>query len=61
MITHKINMILHDSDELSHNYHIRKTNEKIDGLNAGKYKIITQMTIKHDTKEQLSSVSKIID
>ena len=42
MITNKINKTLHDSGELPPHLHVRKANEKIDGHNVGKYKIITK-------------------
>ena len=50
MTIHNINETLHDSDELVRSYHIRKTNEKIDGPNASKYKIISQLPINHNEK-----------
>ena len=49
--THNINKTLHDSGELSSHLHIRKTNEKIDGPNVGKYKIITRLPANHNEKE----------
>ena len=39
MTTRKINKALRNSGELAPNNHIRKTNEKVDGLNTDKYKI----------------------
>ena len=59
--THKINKTLHDSGELPSHLHIRKTNEKIYGPNAGKYKIITQLPSNHNEKEQLAVIIKVID
>ena len=61
MTTHKINRTLHDSGELPSHLHIRKTNEKIDGPSAGKYKIVTQLPSNHNEKEQLAVVIKVID
>ena len=59
--THKINKTLHDSGELPSYLHIRKTNEKIDGLNVGKYRIITQLPTNHNEKEQLGIIIRVID
>ena len=61
MITHKINKILHDSGELPSHLHIRKTNEKINGSNVGKYKILTQLPNNRNEKEQLNVIVEIID
>ena len=51
MVTHKVNKTLHDSGELPSHYYIWKTNEKIDDLDAGKYKIIKQLPSNHNEKE----------
>ena len=59
--THKINKTLHDSGEMLSHLHIRKTKEKIDGPNVGKYKIITQLPSNHNEKEQLEVIVKVID
>ena len=61
MTTHKINKTLHDSGELPSHLHIRKTNEKIDGPNVGKCKIIAQLPSNHNEKEQLAVIIKVID
>ena len=61
MTTNKINKTLHDSGELPSHLHVRKTNEKIDGPNVGKYKIITQLLTKNNEKEQLTVINKVID
>ena len=61
MTTHKINKTLHDSGELPSHLHVRKTNEKIDGPDVGKYKIITRIPTKHNEKEQLAVIIKVID
>ena len=61
MTTNKINKTLHDSNELPSHLHVRKTNEKIDGSNVGKYKIITQLPTKNNEKEQLAVINKVID
>ena len=58
MTTNKINKTLHDSGELPSHLHVRKTNEKIDGPNVGKYKIITQLPTRHNEKEQLQLSTK---
>ena len=61
MTTHKINKILHDSGELPSHLHIRKTNEKIDRPNVGKYRIMTQLSTNHNEKGQLTVIIKVID
>ena len=61
MTTNKINKTLHDSGELPSHLHVRKTNEKIDGPDVGKYKIITQLPPIHNEKEQLAIINKVLD
>ena len=61
MTTNKINKSLHDSGELPSHIHVRKTNEKIDRPNVGNYKIITQLPLIHNEKEQLAVIIKVID
>ena len=41
LTTNKLNRILHQTGELSPEYLLRRTNEKVDGLNAPKYKVVS--------------------
>ena len=40
LTTNKLNQILHQTSELSIEYILRRTNDKTDGVNAPKYKVV---------------------
>ena len=40
LTTNKLNQILHQTGEISPEYHLRRINEKADGSNAPKYKVV---------------------
>ena len=65
MTTHKLNRILHQTGKSSPEYLLRRTNEKADGLNAPKYKIVPTSYMdlskaKRD-KAQLELLIKVVD
>ena len=62
----KLNQILPQTGELSSEYLQRKTNEKVDGVNAPKCKVVpsfyeNRSKVKHDKKKRLQLLIKALD
>ena len=64
MTTNKLNKIFHETGELSIEFIIRRTNERIDGLKAGRYKIIHDRTsniFKKNVKNKVDDLVRIVE
>ena len=64
MTTNKLNKIFHETGELSSEFLIRRTNEKIDGPKAGHYKIIPDRSsnlFKKNVKNKVDDLVQIIE
>ena len=61
--TNKLNKIFHETGELSNEFLIRRTNERIDGPKAGHYKIILDRTsnlFKKNVKNKVDDLVRIV-
>ena len=65
LTTNKLNQILHQTDELSTEYILQRTNEKTDGSNAPKYKVApasySNRSKAKREKTQLELLIKVVD
>ena len=65
LTTNKLNQILHQLGELSSEYILRRTNEKVDETNISKYKVVpascTDRSKAKRKKAQLELLIKIVD
>ena len=64
MTTNRLNKIFHETDELSTDFLIQRTNEKIDDSKAGRYKIIHDQTsnlFKKNVKNKVYNLVRIIE
>ena len=65
MTTNKSNQILHQTGELSTEYILQRTNEKTDGTNTPKYKIVPASYVNRSKvkrkKAQLELLIKVVD
>ena len=64
MTTNKLNKLFHETGELSSEFLIRRTNEKIDGPKASCYKIIPDRTsnlFKKNVKNKVDDLVRIVE
>ena len=64
MTTNKLNKLFHETGELSSEFLIRRTNERIDGPKAGRYKIIPDRTsniFKKNVKNKVDAIAQAVD
>ena len=64
MTTNKLNKILYKTSVLSTEFLIRRTNERIDGSKAGRYKIIPNRTsnlFKKNVKNKVDALAQAMD
>ena len=64
MTTDKLNKIFHETGELSSEFLIQRTNERIDGPKAGHYKIIPNRTsnlFKKNVKNKVEALAQTMD
>ena len=65
LTTNKLNQILHQTGELSVEYILRRTNEKADGSNAPKYKVVSAYYVDRSKekreKTQLELLIKVVN
>ena len=64
MTTNKLNKIFHETGELSTEFLIRRTNEKLDGDKTGRYKIIPDRTsnlFKKNVKNKVDDLVRIVE
>ena len=63
MTTNKLNKIFRKTGELSNEFLIRRTNERVDGPKAGRYKIIPDWTsnlFKKNVKNKVDDLVRIV-
>ena len=64
MTTNKLNKIFHETGESSNAFLIRRTNKRIDGSKAGRYKIIPDRTsnlFKNNVKNKVDDLVRIVE
>ena len=64
MTTNKLNKIFRETGELSNEFLIRRTNERIDGTKAGRYKIIPDRTsnlFKKNVKNKVDDLVRTVE
>ena len=64
MTTNKLNKLFHETGELSSEFLIRRTHERINGPKAGRYKIIPDRTsnlFKKNVKNKVDALAQAMD